>query len=136
MTISNKSALFLWVFCSAWLCFAAVFTVFSGNVIIGLLLLCFGGAASVYAFRKPVTTLDIDHGKIVATETFITHSKQEEYEVQDISRAYIHETTDSDNDPYYVARLAMVNGKSYDISEGHSKGTCEEVLTQLGLVES
>ena len=103
-----------------------------------------GFGLAAFAASKPCFLVTINDRQAVTAVWRYPHRRvHKDFHRQQLRPAQVIDSRDSDDDPYYFARVHTSDGKSIDLAEGHSRITCEtacarfnEVVFREGVVQT
>lgn len=130
----NRKAAFLWGFMAVWMIMLIVFTglFLRDGPPAGHSLLLFGGvlavfwtgglAATGHVLSKPLIDVRLaSTGEVCVRRRFLWRLEERRYARAAPVQATLVEGRDSDNDPYFHARLLLPDGDAVDLWEGHDR---------------
>lgn len=143
MTFSNRSAVFIWGFSLAWwLMLLAMSWVFvrdgapdgySPELVLLIMAIFWLGGLGLIAFvaGKPCYLVKVIAGEgIQVTWRYPFKVVQHYVTIDQITLPSVVESTDSEGDPYFYARLKL-DGLVVDLAEGNDRKACELVCEQF-----
>lgn len=143
LTIRNSTAVWGWLICSAFIlgCAGMSWLVLNERVpdgtspaLIGAINLVFwavGLFAAHRVFAEPVTVLRCHEDGITVDSYWLWKRVRTYYAKDRIREARIHESADSEGDPYFTASVVLNDGATIPFAEGHSRQHCEQAANSL-----
>lgn len=143
MTIRNHMAAWGWLIMSAFLLMLLLMTgvaLYEGTPegyeplhiwVILVLFWVFGLAAGSWVFSRPLIKLIIRSREIRVVKRTLFKTEKRLYNAVDVISSEVVKTMDSEGDPYFIARIAFIDGFSTDIAEGHHNERCTHVLAEF-----
>jgi len=141
--ITNRTAVFGWVFMLVWLGFLSLFTgllardgsfenlsAFWSWTIIAVFWL-FGFGFSFHLFRLPITSLRIQLHELVVRRRWLWKLQEQRFTRNDRPTLKFEETTDSEGDPYFKLSLSLNDQQLFVVSEGHHRASVEQAQATL-----
>lgn len=134
----NRSALFLWVFMVCWMAMLVAFTGLflrdgapAGTppwLMVGVLGLFWVAGISITAWATSKSLVRVEvrsRGRVHIRERYPLRVVERQFVARDQVRAELVESTDSDGDPYFHARLVVGGKPQLDVWEGHDRSHAE-----------
>lgn len=133
----NQTARFLWGFTSVWLLMLIAMTWvvlrdgapsgYHPLFIYGVMLMFWASGIGLgnYAFKQPCLDVRIEGLNLYITEAYPLLKKHRHLPLAQVSPAQLVESTDSEGDPYFYARIALEDGTVLNLSEGSQRETCQ-----------
>lgn len=139
VTFQNRTAIFLWGFTVAWigmLCAMTYVLVRDGapdghsvaaTVLVAAVFWAAGIGLAFFAASKPCYFVAVYRGsRIAATWRYPHKVICKVVPRPQVEPALVVDSKDSDGDPYYFARAALLQGEPLDIAESHAREVCEK----------
>jgi hypothetical protein len=139
----NRTAAFGWGFMIVWLAMLCAFTwimLRDGpppqqprlSVVALLLFWLVGVPAAVHVFAIPIVHVRVHgRGRVSVRKRYLIGSVEHEIGQSGCAQVRLVESTDSDGDPYFHARLRIDGGVELDIWEGHDRADGEAVVARF-----
>ena len=145
MEFKNRTSGFIWAFTCAWLTLLLSFTFVLAKdgppdqfsfpaTLIFLILFWMGGLAlGVFAMKKPCFSASINGSELALIWRYPFKRVRATLPLESISPPEVVDSSDSEGDPYFFARLILPDSKSFDLAEGHHRAHCEDVCEAFRL---
>ncbi len=102
------------------------------SVLVAAVFWAAGIGLALYAASKPCYFVDVHRGsRISATWRYPHKVIRRVVPRSQVEPALVVDAKDSDGDPYYFARAAILHGDPLDIAEGHTRDVCEQACTRF-----
>lgn len=144
MEFRNRSSLFLWGFAAVWLSMLIAFTLVAirdgppeghsaATIAVILGIFWVAGAAIVnFAMTKPCYSVAITpEADLTLIWTYPYKRIKKKFAGDGIVAPAVVEEKDSEGDPYYIARLSLPDGSTFDIAENHDRARCDRVCKKF-----
>ena len=91
----------------------------------------FGLGAAAYAFSHPIVRIEVTAGGLDLSLRTPFSRFQRRYRPHEIRKAEIIQTEDSEGDPYFLAKVTLVDEHSFNLAEGACREDCQQALATL-----